>query len=264
MTDTARQLMKRMPKRQSSYKPGDTIGDYGMVLLEFAGKRDRDWCGYFRCGRCHKRSSKIRLSDVACNHTTSCGCYAKEIYAANARKTPAEVRRANLARIPVEMLVANGRANLAKIPLEKRLAGSKNGAPLGGRKTGLRNTWAASKHRRFYHGQWYRNAYEVVFAASLVKAKLAFEYEPQTFDLGKLGTYTPDFYIPTIDLWVEVKGREFPEAMAKFVEFAKQCNTFLVRLAELNRLYPPGLWKISKYKHTSEVIEDLVLPFTLD
>jgi hypothetical protein len=36
-----------------------------------------------------------------------------------------------------------------------------------------------------------------------------FEYEPQGFDLGpKFGRYLPDFYLPDIGLWVEIKPRD--------------------------------------------------------
>ena len=39
------------------------------------------------------------------------------------------------------------------------------------------------------------------------------KYIPQskTFDLGELGKYTPDFYLPDQNIWIEVKGRWFDE-----------------------------------------------------
>ena len=41
------------------------------------------------------------------------------------------------------------------------------------------------------------------------KAKIKYEYEPQGFDLGEVGWYLPDFYLPQVDMYAEVKGRPF-------------------------------------------------------
>ena len=46
---------------------------------------------------------------------------------------------------------------------------------------------------------------EGVFARDLDEAGIAWEYEPKRFKLSWC-SYTPDFYLPEFDIWVEVKG----------------------------------------------------------
>lgn len=43
------------------------------------------------------------------------------------------------------------------------------------------------------------------------KNKTKYTPQPKTFDLDGLKTYTPDFYLPEQDLWIEVKGRWYDE-----------------------------------------------------
>jgi hypothetical protein len=71
------------------------------------------------------------------------------------------------------------------------------------------------KHPRFghimkptwikYSGTWMRSNWEMVFAQYLDKQKIKWQYEPKTFNLGNT-TYTPDFYLPEINIYIEVKG----------------------------------------------------------
>jgi len=52
---------------------------------------------------------------------------------------------------------------------------------------------------------FYRSLYEAWFARCLKKHNIKFEYEPHSFFVdGKY--YTPDFYIPDKELYVECKG----------------------------------------------------------
>lgn len=46
---------------------------------------------------------------------------------------------------------------------------------------------------------------EGVFARQLDEAGIAWEYEPRRFKLSWC-TYLPDFYLPELDIWVEIKG----------------------------------------------------------
>lgn len=41
--------------------------------------------------------------------------------------------------------------------------------------------------------------------------KINYNYEPETFVMPNGRTYTPDFYLPEENLWVEVKGRFYDE-----------------------------------------------------
>ncbi len=52
---------------------------------------------------------------------------------------------------------------------------------------------------------WLRSSYELKFAQYLDKNNIPWLYEIETFNLGDT-TYTPDFYLPTSNLWIEIKG----------------------------------------------------------
>jgi hypothetical protein len=126
------------------------------------------------------------------------------------------------------------------------------------RANGLKNSMSSSKWKREYRGQMYRNTYEVVAAISLTKAGLGFEYEQHTFDLGLLGSYTPDFYLRHRDLWLETKGRYYEDNMARYDEFATDHNTILLNEMAMKSLYPQI--KVAS-RHSIEQIESGVLPF---
>ena len=56
-----------------------------------------------------------------------------------------------------------------------------------------------------YKGIWMRSSWEVAYAKYLDKQDIKWLYEPKTFDLGDT-TYTPDFYLPESDTYIEIKG----------------------------------------------------------
>lgn len=51
----------------------------------------------------------------------------------------------------------------------------------------------------------FRSGWEVAYAEWLDRQGIRFQYEPETFNTPH-GKYTPDFYLPDYDEWVEVKG----------------------------------------------------------
>lgn len=63
-----------------------------------------------------------------------------------------------------------------------------------------------------------RSKSEVLFAQYLDSIKMAWWYEPERFDLG-WSTYTPDFYLPELDHWIEVKGQWTEVSLRKFADF---------------------------------------------
>ncbi len=58
-----------------------------------------------------------------------------------------------------------------------------------------------------YRGYRFRSRLEARWAVFFDALGLAFQYEPEGFDLGGVW-YLPDFYLPDIRCWVEVKGQE--------------------------------------------------------
>jgi hypothetical protein len=72
----------------------------------------------------------------------------------------------------------------------------------------------------YYNNIWMRSTWEIALAKWFDKQNIKWLYESKTFDLGNC-TYTPDFYLPETDTYVEVKGFWRDDAKKKFEEFKK-------------------------------------------
>jgi len=57
-----------------------------------------------------------------------------------------------------------------------------------------------------YRGVQMRSQLEGRWAAVLDAAGIAWEYEPGVLDVGRAGLYLPDFWLPRLKTWIEVKG----------------------------------------------------------
>ena len=89
-----------------------------------------------------------------------------------------------------------------------------------------------------YHGIWMRSSWEVAYAEYLDRQKIKWQYESKTFDLGDT-TYTPDFYLPETDEYIEIKGFFRKDAKRKFKLFKKKyyhIKIFLLTGKELKKL----------------------------
>jgi len=67
---------------------------------------------------------------------------------------------------------------------------------------------------------WLRSTYELAYAKYLDEHKILWMYEMETFDLGDT-TYTPDFFLPQFEKFIEIKGwmrKEYQEKIDKFRE----------------------------------------------
>lgn len=73
-----------------------------------------------------------------------------------------------------------------------------------------RNTKAASQKRWSIEidgrNIQLRSGFEYIYACHLIKQGIRFLYEPKTFVLTKEHRYTPDFFLPETNEWIEVKG----------------------------------------------------------
>jgi hypothetical protein len=56
------------------------------------------------------------------------------------------------------------------------------------------------------NGHRFRSRREARWAVFFDTLGIPYEYEKQGYDLGKYGWYLPDFWLPHIGLWFEVKG----------------------------------------------------------
>jgi hypothetical protein len=82
--------------------------------------------------------------------------------------------------------------------------------------------------------KFYRSWYEVYVARFFRHKKIDFMYEEIGLRIGKTKIYTPDFFLPSKGLFVEVKGRWYMSAKTKF---RNATNEFPIALL------PAHLWK---------------------
>lgn len=73
---------------------------------------------------------------------------------------------------------------------------------------------------RRYAGVNFRSTLEADWASTLDDAGVLWEYEPTTVTLPSGATYIPDFFLPEIGTWIEVKGPGVPR-IEKATEFAE-------------------------------------------
>jgi len=59
------------------------------------------------------------------------------------------------------------------------------------------------------YGHRFRSRLEARWAVAFTEARITWHYEPEGFDLGGAGFYLPDFWLPQVSMWAEVKGNGF-------------------------------------------------------
>lgn len=94
------------------------------------------------------------------------------------------------------------------------MKGVKKGRPWSEKtRAAMRATWAAgrkgpgySRGRRVkYKGCTFRSTYELRFAQALDRLGWEWSYEPKRFLLSE-GSYLPDFFVPEMEAYIEIKG----------------------------------------------------------
>jgi hypothetical protein len=81
-----------------------------------------------------------------------------------------------------------------------------------------------------YNGYRFRSRLEARWAVFFDKLKIKYEYENEGYELPSGKRYLPDFYLPTMDVFVEVKQdeSEFINNLRKLEEFYLDCGNNLV------------------------------------
>jgi predicted nuclease of restriction endonuclease-like RecB superfamily len=82
---------------------------------------------------------------------------------------------------------------------------------------------------KHYKGYLMKSSWEIKYAKYLDKNNIKWEYENKTFDLGNT-TYTPDFYLPETDIYIEIKGWFRKDAKRKMKLFYKLYPKINLRL----------------------------------
>ncbi|MFE0379101.1 hypothetical protein ACFW1M_26745 [Streptomyces inhibens] len=71
-----------------------------------------------------------------------------------------------------------------------------------------------------YGGTTFRSRLEADWAQTLNGARIKWRYEPETITLPSRAVYIPDFWLPEIGVWLEVKGPNVPR-IEKAAELAR-------------------------------------------
>ena len=88
----------------------------------------------------------------------------------------------------------------------------------------------------YYHQIYMRSSYEIAYAHYLDLRGIKWLYEIKTFILEKNNTYTPDFYLPETDEYIEIKGWWRDKAKDKFEEFKNLYKTIKISVLEKHDL----------------------------
>jgi len=94
-----------------------------------------------------------------------------------------------------------------------------------------------------YKGFRFRSRLEARWAVFYDTLGIKWEYEKEGYDLGKRILYLPDFYIPHLDCWIEIKGEKSPGCAQKCEDLSEQSRKnvyiFYGTIKE-NREWPKG------------------------
>lgn len=84
----------------------------------------------------------------------------------------------------------------------------------------------------YYKNNYMRSTWEIAYAKYLDNNNIKWQYEPKPFKITynykgieKEGTYTPDFYLPGTNEYIEIKGWWRDDAQTKFNAFKSQYPT---------------------------------------
>lgn len=81
-----------------------------------------------------------------------------------------------------------------------------------------------------YNGYRFRSRLEARWAVFFDALGVKYEYEKEGFDLGEAGWYLPDFWLPELKCWIEIKGQEpteREEAVASRLAVQSGADTYL-------------------------------------
>lgn len=82
-----------------------------------------------------------------------------------------------------------------------------------------------------YNGYRFRSRLEARWAVFFDTLGVRYEYEKEGYELGELGYYLPDFWLPVQQLWVEIKGKaptdEEVQRLLKLAGSVQWCDAIL-------------------------------------
>lgn len=96
-----------------------------------------------------------------------------------------------------------------------------------------------------YKNIWMRSSWEIKYAKYLDSKNIVWKYEFKRFDLGNT-TYTPDFYLPETNEYIEIKGWWRGNSKLKFDIFLKLYKDVKITLLMQKDLKKMGVLKCVK------------------
>jgi hypothetical protein len=94
-----------------------------------------------------------------------------------------------------------------------------------------------------YKGHRFRSRLEARWAVALDFMKIKWQYEQEGYNLGDLGCYLPDFWLPDLNTFMEIKpGPPSPEEKDKLHKLIQHKQAFGVFGFNLNELHPVLNW----------------------
>lgn len=92
-----------------------------------------------------------------------------------------------------------------------------------------------------------RSSLEVMFAEILDNKGVEWQYEPKVFKLKEDMRYIPDFYVPSEDVWYEIKGYMKERSQIKINEFINQgYNLKIILQKDIEKEHPLSYYKFMK------------------
>jgi len=215
-------------KNNTTYIDGRTTKNYYCIDC---GKEISYTSGFYGKGRCKSCANKNRKNkehyNVAENHPRYIDNITKEILVKEYIKNKKTLKQiAKLFNCNYSVIVNR----LKKYNIKVRTIGEAR------KFVHIKGTYEGD----YYKGIWMRSSYEIKFAQFLDLSEIKWLYEPEVFDLDNT-TYTPDFYIPEWDLYVEVKGWWRKQAKTKFMKFKKQYIDKNIEVFDKKRLLKLGV-----------------------
>jgi hypothetical protein len=117
-----------------------------------------------------------------------------------------------------------------------------------------------------WNGYRFRSRLEGRWAIFLTSMGIAFEYEPEGFDLPS-GRYLPDLYLPVVGMYAEVKPQELTPAekrlCVELVRATGKACLYLVGTPDFRSYFATSLEKLWNSEKTYD-LELAELPYSLD
>ena len=92
-------------------------------------------------------------------------------------------------------------------------------------------------------GTKFKSTWEHAASLYLNESKILWEYETKTFNITECSSYTPDFYLPEKDMYIEVKGYWREANKQKFNEFLLKYPDVKIEVWDQPKLKELGIIK---------------------